>query len=73
MTIDSPVFTRVYDHIEEMLVRDDSLYITGVSSEERSRHGDFLKERRSDLTFAYVSEVENGRIHAKFNGRDLSC
>ena len=50
--IDRAVFTSIFRDVSELRLDPDSLYITGVSVEERSQHTEVWESSCQDVTFA---------------------
>ena len=67
--LSDPIFTSVYSSVDELSPGAGSLYVTGESVEERSRHTALWEERCPDATFAYVCDTSRNEAAVSIKGR----
>ena len=66
--ITEPVFTSILDDVSDLRLADRSLYITGVSVEERSRHTASWEATCGDVTFARLVSENASTVVFSVNG-----
>ena len=69
--IANPVFSRTYGDLGGLEFEDNSLYITGVSDEERSRHTLAWESRCSEVTFAHVLTSADNEMTVSVGSQDI--
>ena len=67
-TISEPVFTRLLPSVKQLRPQANSLYITGVSVEERSRHTTNWEHSCSDVCFARLHSTDRSRARFQVDG-----
>ena len=58
----NPVFTSTLDDVSMLRIPDGSLYIAGVSIEDRSQHTESWEESCTDVTFARLKDEEESSM-----------
>ena len=70
--LDNPIFTSVYADVGELDLSSDSLYITGTSTEERSRHVSHWRDDFPSVTFATVTKYTGSAVKSSIGDDSLS-
>ena len=60
-----PVFTDIFDSVDEFVPAPASVYISGHSVEARSEHVGIWKERAKDVQFVNIVREERNSIDVK--------
>ena len=68
--INEPVFTSILDGVSELRPIPGSLYITGVSVEERSSHTESWEAGCQDVTFARLVDENSSEVTLSIEGRE---
>ena len=66
--IEEPLFTQVLPNVNSFRPQNGSLYITGTSVEERSKHTEEWEADCMDVTFARVAEKDRSAICVAVEG-----
>ena len=66
--IEEPLFTQVLPNVGTFRPKSGSLYITGVSAEERSKHTKEWESQCVDVTFSRVAEKDRSTICVAVGG-----
>ena len=65
---EEPLFTQVLPNVRALRPQDGSLYITGLSVEERSKHTREWESECKDVTFARVAEKDRSTTSVAVGG-----
>lgn len=70
--VNEPVFTAVLSDVSELRPRAKSLYITGVSVEERSKHTERWEATCPDVTFARLTDDDASKATFSVVSRQMA-
>lgn len=70
---DSPTFTVSYENVAAYAPPDGAIYISGASTEARSRHIDTWRDAGSSVTYIAVDQQDSSSFAWHMNGANGKC